>query len=99
MPAASATVKVLMTVSPAPVTSAISSVPWIGMKVTGPSRSKSAMPRLPRVRRRSRASSRSSTTRPAFSTAASSVSSCPVSASTSGSFGVAAVAPRKRGSS
>ena len=34
-PAASATVKALMTVSPAPVTSAISSVPWIGMNVTG----------------------------------------------------------------
>src|SRR5258707_659048 len=37
VPAASATVNVLITVSPAPVTSAISSVPWIGMKVNGPS--------------------------------------------------------------
>ncbi len=51
-PDASATVKVLITVSPAPVTSAIWSLPWMGMKVTGPSRSRSAMPRLPRVMRR-----------------------------------------------
>ena len=34
-PAASATVNALITVSPAPVTSAIWSLPWIGMNVTG----------------------------------------------------------------
>src|SRR5262249_26974660 len=48
-PHASASVNTLMTVSPAPVTSAISSVPWTGMNVVAPSRSSSAMPRLPRV--------------------------------------------------
>ena len=42
-PAANAVVNVAITVSPAPVTSAISSVPWIGMKLVAPSRSSKAI--------------------------------------------------------
>src|SRR5207249_3601641 len=71
---------------------------WIGTKVVAPSRSKRAMPRLPRVTRRTRASSRSSSWRPAFSTLRSSSTGMPVSCSSSASLGVAAVAPPKRGS-
>ena len=48
-PAASASVIVAITVSPAPVTSAIWSEPKIGMCTVGLPGSNSAMPRLPRV--------------------------------------------------
>ena len=95
-PQASASVKALMTVSPAPVTSAISSVPWTGMNVVAPSRSSRAMPRLPRVTRRKRASSRSRSWRPAFSTSRSPSVRAPASCASSASFGVAAVTPVKR---
>src|SRR5262249_36541788 len=78
-PGASASVNVPMTVSPAPVTSAISSVPKMGMKVEPPSRSRSASPWLPRVTSSRSASRLSSSSRPALSTVRSSSTGSPVS--------------------
>ena len=91
-PAASASAIVAITVSPAPVTSAISSLPKIGMWTVGSFGSKSAMPRLPRVTSTAFIRSRRSSVRPArSSTSMSSLMRTPSSCSTSDSFGVQAV--------
>ena len=66
-PAASASVIVAITVSPAPVTSAISSEPKIGMCTVGAPGTNSAMPRLPRVISTACILVRSSISRPARS--------------------------------
>ena len=84
-----------MTVSPAPVTSAISSEPKMGMCTVGASGTKSAMPRLPRVMSTACMPVRWSSSRPArSSTLRSSLMRTPSACSTSDSFGVHAVRPR-----
>jgi hypothetical protein len=93
-PAASASVIVAMTVSPAPVTSAIWSDPKIGMCTVGLPASNSAMPRLPRVTSTALMRVRFSSARPArSSTCARSSIVTPSTCSTSDSFGVQAVSP------
>ena len=96
-PAARARVKVAITVSPAPVTSATSSVPWMGMWSGARPGSKSAMPSLPRVTSTALQPSFSRSVRPAASSRRRSWPMVtPRASSTSGSFGVTAVMPRKR---
>ncbi len=86
---------VAITVSPAPVTSAIWSEPTMGMCTVGRPGSKSAMPRLPRVTSTAPMRVRFSSVRPArSSTAARSSMRTPSTCSTSDSFGVHAVRPR-----